>query len=67
VLKLTRRTQQAVVVHPTGEPDKPLVMRVVEALPGSSTLAFDGQGYSVIRAEIFHGKEGYDTEQRTTQ
>jgi hypothetical protein len=66
VLKLTRKTQQAVVVHPTGEPQKPLVIRVVEALPGISTLAFDGAGYSVIRVEIFND-QGNETNERYTE
>ena len=66
MLKLTRKTQQAVVIHPTDEPKKPLVIRVVEALPGISTLAFDGAGYSVIRAEIFNDK-GIETNDSYTE
>ena len=60
MLKLTRRKQQSVVVFPKDDPNKTMMIRVVETLPGTSTIGFDGDGYSVVRGEIFNG--GLETE-----
>jgi hypothetical protein len=54
VLKLTRKTQQGVVIHPLNEEEKALVIRVMEIVPGTTVLGFEGEGYSVIRSEIFN-------------
>ena len=54
MLKLTRKTQQGVVIHPRHEEEKALVIRVMEIVPGTTVLGFEGEGYSVIRSEIFN-------------
>jgi hypothetical protein len=54
VLKLTRKTQQGVVIHPLNEEEKALVIRVIEIVPGTTVLGFEGEGYKVIRSEIFN-------------
>jgi sRNA-binding carbon storage regulator CsrA len=61
MLKLTRKTQQGVVVTPKGESElSPLVIRVVDIVPGTVGLGFDGEDYEIVRSEIYNG--GIDTD-----
>ena len=61
MLKLTRKTQQGVVVSPKGRSDiNPLVIRVVDIVPGTVGLGFDGEDYEIVRSEIYNG--GVDTD-----
>ena len=54
MLLLQRHRNESIVTHPEGDPDKPLVIRVTEVLPtGDVTLGFMGDGYTVVRQEIF--------------
>ena len=53
MLKLTRKVQQAVVVHPRGKPDEALTMRVVDIVPNAVCIGFAGDGYEIHRAEKF--------------
>ena len=60
MLKLTRKTQQGVVITPKGQSDlTPLVIRVVDIVPGTVGLGFDGEDYEIVRSEIYNG--GIDT------
>ena len=62
MLKLTRKVQQGVVVNPRGQKNKPLVIRVVDIVPNSVGLGFEGEDYEVVRTEIYNG--GFDTNDR---
>jgi sRNA-binding carbon storage regulator CsrA len=53
MLKLTRKVQQAVVVHPRGKPDEALTMRVVDIVPNAVCIGYAGDGYEIHRAEKF--------------
>lgn len=68
MLKLTRRPQQSVVVYRNGESNDPLVIRVVEVLPGEVSLGFNGSTYTVVRSEIFNngGFESHVTDKETS-
>ena len=55
MLKLTRKSQQGVVVNLRGQKDKPLVIRVMDIVPNSVGLGFDGEDYEVVRTEIYNG------------
>ena len=57
MLKLTRKAQQGVVVNPRGQKDKPLVIRVLDIVPNSVGLGFDGEDYEVVRSEIYKGEQ----------
>jgi|TARA_B110001454_G_scaffold184123_2_gene179652 hypothetical protein len=57
MLKLQRLVTQGVVVHPVNDPKETLTIRVLESVPGGVGLGFDGDGFRVIRSEIYH--EGY--------
>ena len=59
-LRLTRKVQQGVVINPRGQKDKPLVIRVLDIVPNSVGLGFDGEDYEVVRSEIYNG--GIDTD-----
>ena len=60
-LRLTRSHQQGVVVRKKNESsDTPLVIRVLDIVPNSVGLEFDGDGYEVIRTEIFNGAKNGD-------
>ena len=56
MLKLTRKSQQGVVIEPRKATDKPIVLRIVELLPGQVAIGFEGDDYKVLRAEIYRGK-----------
>ncbi len=58
-LRLTRKVQQGVVINLKGKRDKPLVIRVLDIVPNTVGLGFDGDDYEVVRAEIYKG--GNDT------
>ena len=53
MLKLTRKNQQGVVVHPRGNPDNVLVMRVVDIVPNAVLMGFYGGDYEIHRSEVF--------------
>ena len=53
MLKITRKVQQAVVVHPRGKPDEALTMRVVDIVPNAVCIGLAGDGYEIHRAEKF--------------
>ena len=53
MLKLTRKNQQGVVVHPRGNPDNVLVMRVVDIVPNAVLMGFDGGDYEIHRSAVF--------------
>jgi len=57
VLLLHRKQNQSVICHKTGEEDQTLTVRVCEVFPDHVTIGFEGDGYSVIRKEIFQTKE----------
>ena len=57
MLKLTRKAQHGVVVNPRGQKDKPLVIRVLDIVPNSVGLGFDGEDYEVVRSEIYKGEQ----------
>ena len=60
-LRLTRSHQQGVVVRKKDESsDTPLVIRVLDIVPNSVGLGFDGDGYEVIRTEKFNGAKNGD-------
>ena len=62
MLKITRKVQQAVVVHPRGKPDESLTMRVVDIVPNAVCIGYAGDGYEIHRAEKFNNmrNESYD-------
>ena len=54
MLLLHRHQNESIVIHKDGEADKAIVVRVTEILPtGDVTLGFIGDGYTVVRQEIF--------------
>lgn len=57
MLLLHRKQNQSVICHKTGEEDQTLTVRVCEVFPDHVTIGFEGDGYSVIRKEIFQTKE----------
>ena len=59
MLKLTRKLQQGVMIQPLGKTDAPMLIRILEVLPNSVGLGFDGEDYEVVRTEIYNG--GIDT------
>jgi len=59
-LRLTRKVQQGVVVNPKGQKEKTLVIRVLDMVPNTVGLGFDGEDYEVVRTEIYKG--GNDTD-----
>ena len=62
MLKLTRKLQQGVMVKPLGKTDAPMLIRILEVLPNSVGLGFDGEDYEVVRTEIYNG--GIDTDDK---
>ena len=61
-LRLTRKVQQGVVINLKGKRDKPLVIRVLDLVPNTVGLGFDGDDYEVVRAELYKG--GNDTDDK---
>ena len=59
-LRLTRKVQQGVVISPKGQKDKPMYIRVLDMVPNTVGLGFDGDDYEVVRTEIYKG--GFDTD-----
>jgi sRNA-binding carbon storage regulator CsrA len=53
MLLLHRKQDESVICHKHGEEDKPLVVRVCEVFPTHVTIGFEGDGYKIIRKEIF--------------
>ena len=54
MLLLQQHQNESIVIYKDDEPDKALVVRVTEVLPtGDVTLGFMGDGYTVVRQEIF--------------
>ena len=65
MLLLHRHRNESVVIHRDDEPDKPLVIRVTEVLPtGDVTLGFIGDGYTVVRQEIFSPEDSHKYKRR---
>lgn len=58
-LRLTRKVQQGVVINLKGQKEKPLVIRVLDMVPNTVGLGFDGDDYEVVRTEIY--RRGTDT------
>ena len=56
MLKLTRKVQQAVVIHPRSKPDESLTMRVVDIVPNAVCIGYAGDGYEIHRAEVFNNR-----------
>ena len=52
-LKLTRTVQQAIVVHPKDDPEKFLMIRVMDIVPNAVCHGLMGDEYSICRAEKF--------------
>ena len=65
MLLLHRHQTESVVIHKDDEPDKALVVRVTEVLPtGDVTLGFIGDGYTVVRQEIFSPEDSHKYKRR---
>lgn len=60
MLRLTRKVQQGVVVSPKEQPEQRMVIRVLDMVGNTVGLGFDGDGYEVVRTEIYKG--GFDTD-----
>ena len=58
MLKFQRLRQQGVVVHHNDRPEELLHIRILETVPGGVGLGFEGDGYRVIRSEIFNNNRG---------
>ena len=66
MLLLDRHQTESVVIHKDDEPDKALVVRVTEVLPtGDVTLGFIGDGYTVVRQEIFSPENSHKFKRRS--
>ncbi len=66
-LRLTRKVQQGVVINLKGKRDKPLVIRVLDIVPNTVGLGFDGDGYEIIRTEIFNTAKDSNYDQRNSK
>jgi len=65
MLLLQRHQNESIVIHKDGEADKPIVVRVTEVLPtGDVTLGFIGDGYTVVRQEIFSPEDSHKYKRR---
>ena len=65
MLLLQRHQNESIVIHKDGEADKPIVVRVTEVLPtGNVTLGFIGDGYTVVRQEIFSQEDSHKYKRR---
>ena len=68
MLLLQRKANQSVVIHKNGEPVKPIVVRVCEVLPtGDVTLGFIGDGYTVVRQEIFSPENSHKYKRKSKE
>ena len=68
MLLLDRHQTESVVIHKDDEPDKALVVRVTEVLPtGDVTLGFIGDGYTVVRQEIFSPENSHKFKRRSKE
>jgi|TARA_B100001971_G_scaffold93856_1_gene86658 sRNA-binding carbon storage regulator CsrA len=67
MLKLTRKVQQAIVVHPRGAPDDALTLRVVDIVPNAVCLGLAGDGYEIHRAEKFNDMRNKSHEQNNSK
>ena len=52
MLKLTRKTQQGIVVYPKDDKQNALVIRVVDIVPNSVSLGFEGDGLCATDDDI---------------
>jgi len=67
-LRLTRGHQQGVVVRKKEKSgDTPLVIRVLDIVPNSVGLGFDGDGYEIVRTEIFNTAKDSNYDQRKSK
>ena len=57
MLKMTRKTQQGVVIYPKHATTNPMTIRVTEIIPGTVGLGFEGLDYEVVRSEIYKTEE----------
>ena len=65
MLLLHRHQNESIVIHKDSEADKPIVVRVTEVLPtGDVTLGFIGDGYTVVRQEIFSPEDSHKYKRR---
>ena len=65
MLLLHRHQNESVVIHKDDEADKALVIRITEVLPtGDVTLGFIGDGYTVVRQEIFSPGDSHKYKRR---
>ena len=58
MLKFQRLRQQGVVVHTNDNPGDALTITVLETVPGGVGLGFEGDGFRVVRSEIYNDR-GY--------
>jgi len=58
MLRLTRKIQQGVVIEPHKATDKPIVIRIIELLPGMVSIGFEGEDYKILRSEIYRSEDG---------
>ena len=65
MLLLHGHQNESIVIHKDGEADKAIVVRVTEVLPtGDVTLGFIGDGYTVVRQEIFSPENSHKFKRR---
>ena len=68
MLLLHRHRNESVVIHKDDEADKALVIRVNEVLPtGDVTLGFIGDGYTVVRQEIFSPENSHKYKRKSKE
>ena len=67
MLKLTRKIQQAIVVHPRGVPEEALTLRVVDIVPNAVCLGMAGDGYEIHRAEKFNDMRNKSNDRTTNK
>lgn len=56
MLRLARKVQESVVINANGSKDKPLVIKVLDMLPSGVGLGFEGDGYDIVRSELYRFK-----------